>query len=129
MGLRRPKLNMGKKVASGVVNSSNTSMFFDYASGSSQLQSFYISISGLNFKPSTIEVSCVNSSNFTTYNELGDYHYNQNKTVKMFYYPSTQQSLSVSNIRGNTNGAYVNSTGFRIPVLLQNNEYQWKAYE
>jgi hypothetical protein len=118
----------GKKVVSGTA-SVNGAEFFKYADGSTTSSLYSITVSGLTFTPSLIIIYR---------NDVGDgYEYNTVYRATGRSYPKIAMlsinSPSVSqvnayNVRADVAPAYINSTGFKLPVPT-NGTFNWTAIE
>ncbi|MBG9585558.1 hypothetical protein [Cytobacillus firmus] len=124
MGLRKPKLNVGKKFASGTAITVGTKVFY-YMSGVSAISgSFnYIEVTGLTFRPSSI----------VFYDEASTYQstaYRRNGFYKVGSY-TTIASILGSGTNFPSGGALsVTETGFCLPSNFPVNAIvKWEAYE
>lgn len=111
----------GKKFAEGTATGSSSELSFTRYQGTS-MNRLYLTVSGLAFTPSYILIRKINQDNFSV---SYDSRRPNNNTITI------QDSETSGSIFKSTGSAYVNSTGFRLPV--SNNEfnasYQWIAVE
>jgi hypothetical protein len=118
----------GKKVVSGTA-SINGAEFFKYADGSITSSLYSITVSGLTFTPSMIIIYR---------NDVGDgYEYNTvyratgrsyAKIAMLSINSPSVSTLNAYNVRADVTPAYINSTGFKLPVPT-NGTFNWTAIE
>ena len=117
----------GKRWASGTVLSSTAGSDFQYVGGGN-ISYWYVSVSGLTFKPSFILLKGISTphSFMTTYDELGlDYP----KSVKVFSANSNALNANILHFKGDAVSAIVTNTGFVLPVNAMNLTFSWIAFE
>jgi hypothetical protein len=118
----------GKKVVSGTA-SINGAEFFKYADGSTTSSLYSITVSGLTFTPSMIIIYR---------NDVGDgYEYNTvyratgrsyAKIAMLSINSPSLATLNAYNVRADVAPAYINATGFKLPVPT-NGTFNWTAIE
>lgn len=118
-------MEMGKKWASGTVMSSSGTMSFRYISKSSTLSMRYVEVSGLTFKPTYIIVIGKGNLVVTSLYRQGMGNYDEMVIVT----PNITTSGTSYTFDAQSNGAYVNSTGFLIPYYSTSAECDWIAIE
>lgn len=106
--------------AEGTAPISSDTLEFNRA-GSGPIQHQYVTVSGLNFLPRVIVIT----------KETGDYRYGETVYYDYFRFNSTTKivclllNYEVVYLTGN---AYVNATGFRLPVNMAASSVKWVAY-
>jgi hypothetical protein len=114
----------GKRMLSGTVTSSSTTStytYVNYATGSH----YNAEVTGLPFTPSNIILIYDNGSGnyqLTVYSSIDNY-------IKMAVFGYSSMTNTNYHVRRDTSPAYVNSSGFRLPVFGANTVYSWVAYE
>jgi hypothetical protein len=119
-----------KRWASGTVTSSSSTLSFEYAGSTSTNNTYYVTVSGLSFKPSLIILQTNNVSNFSylvIYNEINDGFYP--KTVKVSQYDIDAYGGTSINYKGDKPNASVTNEGFTLPVYASSAIYNWIAFE
>jgi hypothetical protein len=117
----------GKKYASGTITSSSSLQSFTYIDGTT-LSSYYVTVTGLTFKPSLIYLVNGTNKRYVIYSEINDGLYP--KTVKFVQvFSSTATTTSNYNLKGDVSPASVTSTGFTLPVYNSSESYSWIAFE
>lgn len=123
-------VNTGKKFANGTVTASSVNGSFQLSSGGA-MSSRFAEVTGLSFKPSFILLESRQSSvSFptSTYSEQTSNDYP--KVVKATTFGNASHSGAILNtFKGDVSDAYVNSSGFKLPVSQGGIEYKWVAYE
>lgn len=120
-------LVVGGKKASGTITASTAGLPFSQGSGGTINRS-YVEIAGLDFVPSKIEL-IRDGNTKTDYNSEGYRTYDiPNLKISMNIINAGDSTVNVVGILL-TGNAYVNSTGFRLPVLSGGASYKWFAYE
>lgn len=115
-----------RNYASGSVTSSSSVSSFDYANGSGSISMDSVTVSGLTFKPAIIVLESSNQY-MSVYEAQTDGIYAE--TAKIYQYTGGNNTgISVTNLRANTNSAYVNASGFKLPVLGGGLPYTWSAW-
>lgn len=112
-----------KKQASGIATSSSSSLSFLSRSGTTDGR-YYISISGLDFLATTIEITLADGTDTQLYTYTAGLGHPITFTLSRN--SASPYGISLYPITGN---ATVNSTGFLIPVGNQSTSYKWKAKE
>lgn len=120
----------GKRVASGTAASSTSGMAFAYLNDSA-VNLYYVTVSGLTFIPSVIIIKYFDGTVEleTIYDATSKIYA---KAVKLVANYSTYGSVNNSTVKGDTAGAYVYSTGFRLPIysyISGTAPWSWIAYE
>ncbi|AWO73872.1 phage tail protein [Geobacillus thermoleovorans] len=110
----------GKKFASGTVTSSPNYGYFR-VSNSGALHGYpYITVSGLTFQPTVIHVFVPDgNTDITIFDNRRNYLGSASADITM------QNTVYLNN----SDDAYVNSSGFRLPVTNPNTLFTWYAYE
>jgi hypothetical protein len=119
-----------KRWASGIVNSPVGTTSWTYAGNGSTVSLASVTVTGLTFKPSVIVIQGNSGgTNFplTVYSEPTNNVYP--KIAQVSNYDVDSLAVSTYNIKADTGGAYVNETGFNLPVTTQSITYQWIAFE
>lgn len=112
------------KVATGTVNRSSSTLTFTHAGGS-QSSTWYISVSGLAFKPRVIIAIGNTSRQFSMYSEINDSF--KDKTVKMVRFGSGTGTYDVTNFDASIEPIVVDETSFLIPAN-DAETYTWIAF-
>lgn len=119
----------GKRFASGTATSSASQENYTRVDGTGTLW-FSLVVNGLAFKPSLIIAYCYwdtpTTEYMSTYTEFG---YLYPKTVKLSGFKAGDVADTSRNIKGDVAPAYINTTGFKIPVHLDSRLYSWYAFE
>ncbi|SEL04626.1 pyocin knob domain-containing protein [Paenibacillus sp. OK003] len=132
------QINVGPKYATGTIQSAATSMYFMTYNGSYAFN--YLSVSNLDFRPNKIIIRrTVQASG----EDLNVYDYytraaaeNSTGSNYNYYTFSNGQGRSAyivnvyeySGLGIPSSNAFVNSSGFRVPVLNSNTSYTWEAF-
>lgn len=115
----------GRK-ASGTVTSSSSVGTFQYSGSTSTSNFNYITVSGLQFKPSIIYIVGTGSNNtITTYSNYGIVYANE---VAVTNAQNTTAS-STWRMKADVSPANISSTGFTLPVISASQTYNWIAFE
>lgn len=125
-------INTGKKWASGT-STSSSSLYFEYAGTTALYNSPYIEVSGLDFEPSMIiamtYVSAGSVAHLMIYNSIfTDGVYSKTAKTISGIFSTYNTSTITRNFKADKQSAYVNSTGFLLPVS-HNLTYEWLAIE
>ncbi|MDT9721372.1 pyocin knob domain-containing protein [Paenibacillus sp. ClWae2A] len=132
------QINVGPKYATGTIQSAATSMYFMTYNGSYAFN--HLSVSNLDFRPNKIIIRrTVQASG----EDLNVYDYytraaaeNSTGSNYNYYTFSNGQGRSAyivnvyeySGLGIPSSNAFVNSSGFRVPVLNSNTSYTWEAF-
>lgn len=116
------QINTGKKYASGSVTSATSALNFILDDGTSSSQ-YYITVTGLTFTPSLIELYYNTNYDRTFYSSNGQFGSGGSKIAEDIKNSYTPQYFKL------TGNAYVNNTGFQMPVMVKGVSYIWRAYE
>ena len=124
--------NTNKRFATGIIGSSYGTLNFQYAGTTGQVSCYYVSVSGLTFKPTFILLRCIEGSFlwYSVYDEGSENNYYP-RSVKLFEVTPTQSVPTVYNLKADAAGASVSATGFTLPVFVSIPPiaYTWIAYE
>jgi hypothetical protein len=119
-----------KRWASGTVTSTSSYLSFEFAGSTTASNSYYVTVSGLSFKPSLIILQTSNVSGYSylvIYNEINDGIYS--KTVKLSQYDIDSYVASSHTFKGDKPNATVTNGGFTLPVYGNSTMYNWIAFE
>ena len=130
------QINTGKKWASGTVTSSNESIDFQFINEGSYTER-YLTVTGLNFRPNLIFmwITQPNTQSIhvvSLYTKTPIYTLSagvQDQVFLMEISPTMSNPQNARGYKANTGNAYVNNTGFKLPVFESNKVYNWIAYE
>lgn len=116
--------------ASGTVTASTATASFQYANGTGTYNRPFVEVTGLDFKPSFILIEGKNGSSIyptTLYSEqsVNDYP----SVAKVTFYDGGTNGSDTYMFKADVLNAYVNDTGFKLPVSNGGISYRWKAYE
>jgi hypothetical protein len=120
-------ISTGKKWASGSTVSNPSTQTFTFADGSTTINLYPLTVSGLDFKPSTIILMNTVEKRISLYSEINDLFYP--KTVKLFSFTGNSGNFATYNINGDVPPANVTSTGFTLPVIHGSRTHSWLAIE
>ncbi|MGD6897103.1 hypothetical protein [Bacillus infantis] len=125
-------ISLGKKFSSGTVTNGSDTLLFEYAGTTSTIALGYIQVTGLGFRPSKIElVQNTSATSFGMTQMLAENaSLSEVRIVAMSGIPkqSTGSGLSTYAFKLKSS-AYVDETGFLLPVLARPATYNWYAYE
>lgn len=112
-------VSTGKKYATGNATSASSTEFFYKADGT-QVPLYSVTVGGISFKPSHIVLFKYNTSDPYPVSYDKDYIINNGNGV-----------ISIGTADGYRDQvpAYINTTGFKLPVPASNTNYVWKAFE
>jgi hypothetical protein len=113
-----------KHFANGNI-SSTSNVVFTYVGGGNQMMGA-ISYTGLTFTPSIILAFDLSSYIMIVYSAYAD-HYSSN-TAKICLYNTTATNNTNYNFNATISPAYVNSSGFCLPVMNTGDTYAWYAF-
>lgn len=119
----------GKRWASGTAVSSVGRLKFTYTTGVLSDGTFYtVEVAGLTFEPSLLILKTNNSMSIYEGNSVADYY---SKTVKTFNFDENEGSYHPHNIKADVSPAYVNNSGFLLPMydFSGSKTIEWIAYE
>ncbi|UWG95514.1 hypothetical protein LPY66_11330 [Dehalobacter sp. DCM] len=119
-----------KKWASGTVVSSGSQGTFTYLSGATTGK-YYLSVSGLGFRPTFIYVFYSNGTTETyisVYSEIGGDLYSKPVKVVNAFNTSTG-SWSTFHFKGDINPCSIQKGSFTIPVQTGSSSYKWLAVD
>lgn len=120
----------GRRVATGTTTTSSSQATFTKMDGTTN-SSFYLTVSGLSFKPSSIYAKYVVSGGGTIYTaiyeELGGE--SVTPTVKTVTYGKGTASNTSYNYNGTIAPTSVVNGGFTIPMIANNLPVTWIAFE
>lgn len=125
-----PNIKTGKKWASGTASSDlNSRVNFILANNSRTELSYYITVSGVEFKPSLIFAIGTNGTLIyqTVYFSGSDGLYAD--TTKISNHDGATGAQTTTNFKANGADGYVIFGGFRIPVGIFNQQFKWIAFE
>lgn len=114
--------------AYGVASSNSTQMNFDYYSSGS-VTSYYLEVSGIPFEPSQIVLVPTTNNNTS---QITNYYKNligRNNYVLTSIMNNNRSSYPTTGFKSNSNSAYVNATGFRLPVGDASTSYTYYLYK
>ncbi|WP_153123289.1 hypothetical protein [Peribacillus tepidiphilus] len=120
----------GKKFASGTATSNSTTSTFQHTTGANFNSLVPLIVSGLTFKPSIIVMYKFGGGlvEYIVYNAANDGI--SAESVKVLgSINSSYTTIEVYNMKANAGAAYVNSSGFCLPVKATSSTYNWIAYE
>ena len=117
----------GVNFATGTLSSSSA-MTFTKSDGS-DISSATLTVSGLNFKPKYIHAIRTNTATLvkhitTYYSEIG----NAQEVITQYQLANGSVNSESLTILNGIQAAYVNDSGFRIPVRESSVSYRWVAY-
>lgn len=124
-------MSAGKKFATGIATSEYPLTFL-YAEKTYEASSNYITVNGLGFTPSFVFIQGITSSVQGCTSILLPITIGANGRILNNSYlleAGQDQNSQVSRIYQLTGNAYVNSDGFRLPVLMGSNRHHWLAIE
>ncbi|MTK12099.1 MAG: hypothetical protein F8N39_08430 [Clostridiaceae bacterium] len=117
------------KFASGTTTSSMSTQQFPVINGG--IYNWYsVTINSLNFKPDIIIVkspSGLNSDIAMFDNLVSEYYKPSIKVARYSFDVGMLNSQQTFTFKGDAGPAYINSTGFNFPALMQNMAYNWCA--
>lgn len=116
----------GKFEAKGTVISSSSAESFSTVTGGTN-NTYYITVSGLSFIPSVIVISA-SANSAQPYESFGMYFQSLVTQYPDIVFAGVPGAVTTMRYKGNTGLAYVNSTGFRIPVFYSKESYDWIAF-
>ena len=124
----------GKKWASGTVTSSSDldTKNFTYFNNTGTTSLSYVVISGLNFIPSKINLNRIDTGTGNMYESIYEYipSLSHPYLVRLISYNYVSQvSQYMKYFEANVSPAYVNGTGFLLPVIRNSEVYNWTAVE
>lgn len=121
-------VNTGKKWASGTIKSKNDGSRFEYSNSTANTDASFVQVSGLNFTPSIVYLKLDFGKMYITIFDRDPESYPL--TVKRLEYnEGVNSNATTYTYKADKLSAYVNSTGFKLPVQVMNADYKWWAYE
>ena len=126
-----PKVKTGRIFKDGTVNSGTGTFNFENSNGD-KVSRYYVTVGGLGFKPSYIQLiyqTTTTTGTQTTYNSRGFLSNYKSEILISDTYITLNGSKSVGNFKLDEVNAYVNSDGFRLPVGLPSGTYNYIAFE
>lgn len=120
----------GKKFATGTVTSSNTPEGILWMQTGVSQQGYYVTVTGLGFRPETIVLTLGGVTMFTYRASAVPTSSGANRSYyRLDMFNSSTQYTYVPEYTGNGGSlVYVNDSAFRLPTLYQNSEFTWVAY-
>jgi len=124
------QISTGKKWAIGEADIQTSNLKFEFVGGGvTTFTQKYITVSGLDFKPShIIAMSTGGSHGISVFTSINDVYFNYTPTIKVAGYPATSGSATVMNYKGDAGDAYAVQGGFQIPVEGSGTQL-WVAFE
>ena len=118
-----------KRVVSGTLTSGTSTANYTYAVGSGTDNKYTFTVSGLTFTPSCIMITAYSGGyQYTTlYTTQATTIYA--KTVFVFICNNNSAQFNNFAYRADTSPAYVNATGFSLPIFVPNTSHYWIAIE
>ena len=117
----------GKKWASGVEKSGSAFQSFTRVNGTS-VNSYPLTVNGLDFKPSLIFAVAKNDGMMVIYSMLNDGYYT-NGTIKVSGYPSGGNTVGMDNYKADVLPVSITNNAFTIPCNTGGRTFEWIAYE